>query len=244
MLFIFSNHIWYKLTWIYFQGDINISENSFQLQVVDNKPKATIAQIVKTKTPTPLPPVSVTSVAPLRIITMKRNYAPVVHCFFDLSCDGLSIGRVVVEVYYKEAPVMARNFIELCTGQHGFGYLNSDLWNVADNDHVVGGQLREGDVSIYDRKPFCGDASKLHDGVGMLRMRGHSTANDGRAVVSSQFMIWMKQKEFKSYTRTLVIGKVARGMEFLVTVPTMNGKNKTQPKKSPYRITNCGLNIT
>jgi Cyclophilin type peptidyl-prolyl cis-trans isomerase/CLD len=131
------------------------SEGSFQLQVVDNKPRATIAQIVKTKTPSPLAPA-----APLRIITMKRNYPPVVTCYFDLTCDGVAVGRVNMEVYYKEAPVMARNFIELCTGIHGFGYRNSDLWNVQDNDHIVGGQLREGEVSIYDRKPFSGDSSK------------------------------------------------------------------------------------
>lgn len=215
-------------------------ESGFQLHVVDNKPKATIAQIVKTKTPAPVPAPAPAPAQPLRIITMKRNYNNVVNCFFELSCESVPVGRVVMEVYYKEAPIMARNFIELCTGQHGFGYRYSDLWNVADNDHVVGGQL-PGEVSIYDRKPFCGDASKLHDGVGMLRMRGHSTANDGRAIVSSQFMIWMKPKQFKSYARTLVIGKVVRGMDVLAAVPTMNNKNKDQPKKSPYRITDCGI---
>jgi cyclophilin family peptidyl-prolyl cis-trans isomerase len=211
------------------------------LQVVDNKPKATIAQIVKTKTPTPLPAAPAVP-AQLRIITMKRNYPPVVPCYFDLACDGQAVGRVVMDVYYKEAPLMARNFIELCTGQHGVGYRFSDLWNVADNDHIVGGQLREGEVSIYNQKAFLGDASKLHDGVGMLRMRGHRTSDDGRAVVSSQFMIWMKPKEFKSYARTLVIGKVTKGMEFLQAVPTMNGKSKDQPKKSPFKIIECGIN--
>ncbi|CAB3383076.1 Hypothetical predicted protein [Cloeon dipterum] len=201
----------------------NNNENGYQLQVVDSKPKATIAQIVATTAaaaPAQPPPKAVASIP-----------------------KPLAKTKVIMEVYFSKAPIMARNFIELCTGVHGITYKYTDLWQVPDNDHVVGGNLRDGDkISIYDRKVFNGDASPLHDGVGMLRMRGHGTTAKGEAVVGSQFMIWMKQKTFKNYARTLVFGKVINGMEVLQKVPTMVNKKEGQVTKRiiPCRIMDCG----
>ncbi|XP_059484199.1 uncharacterized protein LOC132201767 isoform X2 [Neocloeon triangulifer] len=229
-------------------GETNNNKNGYKLEVVDtSKSKTTIAQIVATKSSTPAPVLAQVAAAPKQVVRKSlttTKYPDTVHCFFDLFVENNSIGRVVMEVYFNTAPIMARNFIELCTGVHGFGYKCTDLWQVPDNDHVVGGHLREGEkISIYNRKEFHGDSSPLHDGVGMLRMRGHGTSSKGEAVVASQFMIWMKPKVFKNYARTLVFGKVVKGMDVLRQVPTMVNKKDNVPFKRilPARIVDCGI---
>ncbi|KAF4519664.1 hypothetical protein B566_EDAN005001 [Ephemera danica] len=178
------------------------------------------------------------------VTTTKKVVKPLpmgfAYCYFDLMQGHAELGRVIFEINVKAAPKMAKNFIELCTGKHGFGYLNTKLWKTNSGEHVDGGDIPEGgDCSVYDRKPFYGDPSTLQDGLGMLRMRGRGTAENGQPIVGCQFMIWIRTRNFKSYQRTLIFGRVKDGLELLCNMP------ETRPKKKgfvpPVTIIKCGL---
>lgn len=178
------------------------------------------------------------------VTTTKKVVKPLpmgfAYCYFDLMQGHAELGRVVFEVNVKAAPKMAKNFIELCTGKHGFGYLNTKLWKTNSGEHVDGGDIPEGgDCSVYDRKPFYGDPSTLQDALGMLRMRGRGTAENGQPIVGSQFMIWIKTRNFKSYQRTLIFGRVKDGLQLLCNMPEMRPKKKGFTP--PVTIIKCGL---
>lgn len=42
-------------------------------------------------------------------------------CFFDINLGGLSVGRIVFELYGDVAPKTVENFRSLCTGERGLG---------------------------------------------------------------------------------------------------------------------------
>lgn len=163
------------------------------------------------------------------------------YCFFDLMQGHVELGRVIMEVNCKAAPKMAKNFIDLCTGAHGFGYLNTKLWRISSGDHVDGGDIPEGgQCSIFDKKPFLGDASNLQDGLGMLRMRGRGTSEDGQPIVGAQFMVWIKARKFKNYSRTLVFGQVKDGLDILTNMPETR-QRKGKPFVPPVTIIKSGI---
>jgi len=42
-------------------------------------------------------------------------------CFFDITLGGLSVGRIVFELFSDVAPKTVENFRSLCTGEKGIG---------------------------------------------------------------------------------------------------------------------------
>lgn len=44
--------------------------------------------------------------------------------------DGHPLGRIVLHLFDSVAPATARNFRELCTGEHGFGYKDSAIHRI------------------------------------------------------------------------------------------------------------------
>ncbi|KAJ2912246.1 hypothetical protein MD484_g8168, partial [Candolleomyces efflorescens] len=157
--------------------------------------------------------------------------------FFDVAINSEPKGRIVFKLYDETVPKTARNFRELATGQHGFGYAGSGFHRIIPNFMLQGGDFTRhdgtGGKSIYGEK-FADENFKLrHDRPGLLSM-----ANAGPNTNGSQFFIttvpcgWLDG-------RHVVFGEVVEGMDVVKAVEAI-GTQSGRPQKK-VAITSSGV---
>lgn len=185
-------------------------------------------------------------------IIINKDFASlnkVLRCFFDIAVDGKMSGRVVIHLRPDVAPKMCANFVALCTGELGYGYKGCKIFKAIADSHIIGGDFEKnngsGGHSIYNNKGlFLADDCGLRDEKGAVRMKGMGTdERTGGGWVGSQFHIWVKDREFKTYTRTLVIGKIIEGLELCKLISnfrTYLNERGTYIIRNDIVIQNCG----
>ncbi|CAL1701753.1 unnamed protein product [Somion occarium] len=136
--------------------------------------------------------------------------------FFDITMDSKPAGRITFKLFDEIVPKTAKNFRELATGQHGFGFAGSSFHRIIPGFMLQGGDFTRhngtGGRSIYGEK-FEDENFKLrHDKPGLLSM-----ANAGSNTNGSQFFITTVVTSWLD-GRHVVFGEVVDGMDLVKTI--------------------------
>ncbi|MFF5483478.1 peptidylprolyl isomerase [Streptomyces sp. NPDC012935] len=157
--------------------------------------------------------------------------------FFSISANGENLGRIVFRLFDDVVPKTARNFRELATGQHGYGYKGSPFHRVIPEFMLQGGDFTEGNgtggKSIYGEK-FADENFQLkHDRPFLLSM-----ANAGPGTNGSQFFVttvatpWLDGKH-------VVFGEVIEGDDVVKAVEALGSRSGATAKK--IVVEDCGI---
>ncbi|KAH9006354.1 allergen [Lactarius hatsudake] len=159
--------------------------------------------------------------------------------FFDISINGDSVGRIIFRLYDDRAPLTARNFRELATGQHGFGYAGSAIHRVIPKFMIQGGDITSRD-GTGGRSTF-GDSFQdenlrtLHDKPGLLSM-----ANRGPGTNTSQYFITTAAAPWCD-GKNVVFGEVVDGLAIVERIQSYASSDILRRPSATILVERSGL---
>ncbi|KAH9072840.1 allergen [Lactarius deliciosus] len=159
--------------------------------------------------------------------------------FFDISINGESVGRIIFRLYDDRAPLTARNFRELATGQHGFGYAGSAIHRVIPKFMIQGGDITSRD-GTGGRSTF-GDSFQdenlrtPHDKPGLLSM-----ANRGPGTNTSQYFITTAAAPWCD-GKNVVFGEVVEGLAIVERIQSYASSDILRRPSATILVERSGL---
>ena len=156
--------------------------------------------------------------------------------YLDISIDGSSVGKIIIELSADIVPRTAENFRALCTGEKGYGFRGNIFHRIIPGFMMQGGDITSqdgrGGKSIYGGS-FKDENFRLkHISRGVLSM-----ANAGSDTNSSQFFITFARTHYLN-GKHVVFGRVIAGMAVLRRVERA-GTTSGRPRYE-VKIIDCG----
>jgi len=150
--------------------------------------------------------------------------------YFDISIEGDPTPlHIVFRLFDDVVPKTAKNFRELATGKHGYGYKGSKFHRIIPEFMIQGGDFTKGNgtggKSIYGEKFPDENFTLKHTKPGILSM-----ANAGKNTNGSQFFITTVTTSWLDNAH-VVFGEVVEGSEHLKTIEAQ-GSTGGAPKRA------------
>ncbi|XP_022913187.2 uncharacterized protein [Onthophagus taurus] len=158
-------------------------------------------------------------------------------CYFDFKIkDGISMGRIIIELYNDVCPKTCENFLSICKGNKGLHYKSCKVYNVVKGQYLEMGDITlnngRGGCSIYGDR-FLEEEHRLkHSKPGVVSMVPIDTMYN-----NSKFSITFEAQE-RLDSKRVAFGRVIKGMKTIYHIQDL--RKKVGSPIVPIFIEKCG----